>query len=1260
MSEIEEQQDNLVQNDIQDRLEISSDDFEAQEVRLKKREEIKERIKARIQERVRRKQSIQQAMDAPLEQIMGADPNTIGQLMDLPKGAVASVLKTVESIKDLTVTVAEKAARKDLTPLRDRISVKEMTPKTSTDVKIEQMTPEEIAASGARVTDVSKGVVAGVLKTAESIKNLGFDVVGAVDKLNPTPMFSDDVLKAIKEAVSVKGATPEVETAAGKVAESITQFAAAFLPINQASRAKWLGKLGKVAGVPKGVQAAAKGAAADFIAFEERMALTENLVKAIDPELAKKLPAYLKEDADDSPFETRLVNALEGAGVGLVADFVLNGVRSVREMHRAQKVKQIVDTTIKPIKAKITKVRKGLEGLAEKQVQKTKEAAKKTEEAAQPPEAAKRLKQAIEEPPKETKTRNELAEAAKLLGVTVEDLKTREAYKAAKALKIDEQIAAVTVIQDNVSQEYNAAIKELAPLIKAGDARARAEALELATDLFTIGRTAQDVAGEAARGMQFRTQQPSVQEFNAIQKLIADGKISVEDEQDLALALVSLAELDGDVAGFMGTIGKQTLKTVKNWNDLIARRFKSFLLSSPRSMLLDVASDAYRHTWEVADRFAAATVSSARRGAKAAKAIKKEKGWMGLANKAYRNGAFRQATEPTDVTFVEAKALAEGYAQYWKQVIVGTGKIAKLNAQKAAEATAESGVFTGAKTGVRGFLDDMAEKAKSVRLDSSTKLNVQETDVKIADLVGKPDNVALRALDYATSSMEPVLGFYRNKDHVGQAIVFRAELQARAVSRATNEGLEGAAYNARVKELTTDIWEQENLKDFLDKKKISSLTDRKLAQQVAAGRQARAEAKRISLTEDLTGFGKAAESLVRSIPGGDLLFPFVKTTYNLTKYELAKSPLSLLNVRGDSLTQKALRSGSARERDLAMGRMALATGYNVLAFKAAYDGLIRGSVIKDPGQRATLDNAGMFENSMRIGNIVIGLNDFNPLSAPFIRAANIVELYHYMDGDTIEDDVAEDAMTVIAATTLGIADQIASSTFTGQMGDMFNVVTEQDEYGMRRIGKSLVTGLTVPGAVAWTTRFWEDNAKQTDTLWQSVLARLNLGEDKLDKFGRPIPKRSTSVGNIIPISITQYGANDPLAIEELNNGTIIRKPSRIVSTDLGQARLKPEEYNRLLEIISELKTYDALVKIVDSPFYQSLPNIPAQQMEKLGPVTGTRGGVLRKAYQQKKATAQEILLLERPEIVARSRESKLEYFVGGKEAPVTRFAPNEK
>jgi hypothetical protein len=1090
----------------------------------------------------------------------------------------------------------------------------------------------------AKVMDIPKGAVAGVLNTVESIKNLGIDLVGATDT---SGYIDPKVLDIMREKISVKDIIPETKTAAGGVAESITQFAAAFLPIKQASRAAGVAKA--AAKVPKVVKAVAQEAAATFIGFEERMALTESLVKAVDPELAKKLPAYLKEDADGSPFETRAANALEASGFGFAIGVVGQGLRSVRDMARVHQARTVVEKTVKPAREKMAKVRTRLEKLAKEQ--------------AQPPEAVQRLKKAVEEPAKETKTRKELAEAAKLLGTTVEDLKSRDAYKAAKELKVDEQIAAVTVIQENQYQEMTKAFTDLESLVNAGDVQAARAVAGVAEDFTKIARTARDVASGAARGVQFRAKRESVAWFNSVQELVAEGKLTIEDEIDYAKALIQLAKNGGDVAGFLGGPSTQKLKKVKDVNDLIARRFKSFLLSSPVSMLRDVSSDMYRHTWEVADRFAGATVSSARRGAKAAKTIKQEKGWAGFVDEAYRNGVFRQATEATDITFTEAKALSAGYAEYWKQVVVGTGKIAKLNAKKGAEAVVEKGPIKGLKTGVGSFLDDMVEKAKSVRLDSSTKLNVQETDVKIAELAGKPNSVVLRGLDYATSAMEPVLGFYRNKDHVGQAIVFRSELKARAISRATNEGLTGEAFNARVKELTTDVWEQENLKDFLDAKKLSSLKNKTLAQQVTAGRQARAEAKRVSLTEDLTGIGKGFESVVNEVPGGFLLFPFVKTTYNLTKYELAKSPLSLLNVRGNSLTQKALRSGSARERDLAIGRMAVSTGVNVLAFKMAYDGFVRGSVIKDPGQRATLDNAGMFENSMRIGDTVIGLNDFSPLSAPFIRAANVVELFHYMDGDTIEDDLAEDITNYLSSAMLGTADQIMSSNFTGQLGDLFNIVTEQDEYGLKRVGKSLVTGLTVPGAVAWTSRFFEDNKKQTDTLWESILARLNLGEDKLDKFGRPIPKRSTAVGNILPLSLTQYGANDKLAIEELNNGTIISKPSRRLPTPIGQARLNPDEYNRLLELIGKLNTYDKLLKFTESSIYESLPAIPAKEMEKIGPPTATRGGALRKLYQTDLKLAQDRLLLEYPEITARAVADKEEYFVEGKEAPVTRFAP---
>jgi hypothetical protein len=1175
LNNLEEQQDIDSQEAIATSLENTMTGAEAQAARVAKRQ--------RIQERLRRRQQAEQRQKTYGIYPLTADPETVAKVMDIPKGAVAGVLKATESIKNLAIDVLAAKVK------------------------------SEIGDEEVRLPDGETLSIADVTTAFETLK----------------------------ENVSLQQITPKAKTAAGKVVESITQFATGFVPVGQAARAAGVAKA--AAKVPKAIKTAAKEAVPVFISFEERMALTEHLVNAVDPELAKKLPAYLKKDADDSPFETRLVNALEAAGVTLAAGFVLTGVRSVREMHRAKQARTVVEKTVKPVQEKMVKVRTRLEKLAKEQ--------------AQPPEAVQRLKKAVEEPAKETKTRKELDEAAKLLGTTVEDLRSRDAYKAAKDLKIDEQIAAVTVIQDNQYQEMAKAFTDLESLVNAGDVQAARTVAGVAEDFTKIARTARDVASGAARGVQFRAKRESVTWFNTVQELVAEGKLTIEDEIDYAKALIQLAKNGGDVAGFLGGPSKQTLTKVKDVNDLIARRFKSFLLSSPVSMARDVTSDMYRHTWEVADRFAAATVGAARRGAKAAKTVKKEKGWMGFTDAAYRNGAFRQATAPTDITFTEAKALAEGYAHYWKQVVVGTAKIAKLNAKKGAEAAVEQGPIKGLKTGVGSFLDDMVEKAKSVRLDSSTKLNVQETDVKIAELAGKPNSVVLRGLDYATSAMEPVLGFYRNKDHVGQAIVFRSELQARAISRATNEGLTGEAFNARVKELTTDVWEQENLKDFLDTKKLSSLKNKTLAQQVSAGRQARAEAKRVSLTEDLTGVGKAAESLVRNIPGGDLLFPFVKTTYNLTKYELSKSPLSLLNVRGDSLTQKAIRSGSGREKDLAVGRMAMSTGVHTLAFKMAYDGFVRGSVIKDPGQRNTLNNAGMFENSMRIGDTVIGLNDFSPLSAPFIRAANVVELFHYMDGDTIEDDIAEDITNYLSSAMLGTADQIMSSNFTGQLGDLFNILTEQDEYGLKRTGKSLVTGLTVPGAVAWTSRFFEDNKKQTDTLWESVLARLNLGEDKLDKFGRPIPKRSTAWGNVLPLSITQYGANDKLAIEELNNGTIISKPSRRVPTPLGQARLKPEEYNRLLELVGELKTYDKLMTVVESPMYQSLPAVPAKEMEKIGPATATRGGVLRKLYQTDLKVAQERLLLEYPEITGRVVSDKKEYFVEGKTAPVTRFAP---
>ena len=108
--------------------------------------------------------------------------------------------------------------------------------------------PEAVA----KVMDIPKGAVAGVLNAAESMKNLAIDLVGvtAGDEIEP------NVLDIMRDKLSVKGITPKTKTAAGKVVESITQFATGFVPVGQASRAAGVAKA--AAKVPKAIKAAAK------------------------------------------------------------------------------------------------------------------------------------------------------------------------------------------------------------------------------------------------------------------------------------------------------------------------------------------------------------------------------------------------------------------------------------------------------------------------------------------------------------------------------------------------------------------------------------------------------------------------------------------------------------------------------------------------------------------------------------------------------------------------------------------------------------------------------------------------------------------------------------------------------------------------------------------------------------------------------------------------------------------------------------------
>ena len=115
----------------------------------------------------------------------------------------------------------------------------------------------------------------------------------------------------------------------------IAQFGAAFVGVGKFAKLARIPGLRTSATTRRGqiAQASAKGAAADFLAFDGMEGRLADIVQQY-PALENPITEFLATKPDDTQAEGRLKNALEGFGIGATADVVLAGIRAVRA-HRA-------------------------------------------------------------------------------------------------------------------------------------------------------------------------------------------------------------------------------------------------------------------------------------------------------------------------------------------------------------------------------------------------------------------------------------------------------------------------------------------------------------------------------------------------------------------------------------------------------------------------------------------------------------------------------------------------------------------------------------------------------------------------------------------------------------------------------------------------------------------------------------------------------------------------------------------------------------
>lgn len=215
--------------------------------------------------------------------------------------------------------------------------------------------PQDGQDTGSLARDLATGFRDGIYEDATEeessiLSDMGMGFInGLRDAGVNTAQLGLDILTLGNSGVDLDEQVPDVEdrdSVAFGLTSGITNFAIGFVPVLGV-----MGKLNKVKRVGDWVQRArganfagraltstvAKdlfaGAVTDFAVFNPQEARFSDLVE--DMGFSNPVTSYLQADEEDGDFEGRMKNLLEGAGLGLVADGLIRGVRAAWKMKKA-------------------------------------------------------------------------------------------------------------------------------------------------------------------------------------------------------------------------------------------------------------------------------------------------------------------------------------------------------------------------------------------------------------------------------------------------------------------------------------------------------------------------------------------------------------------------------------------------------------------------------------------------------------------------------------------------------------------------------------------------------------------------------------------------------------------------------------------------------------------------------------------------------------------------------------------------------------
>ena len=164
------------------------------------------------------------------------------------------------------------------------------------------------------LTDIPLQIVGGARDSIQSTINL-------VDKIGDTLGVGDP-----NEDLFTLPEVDAPDTVAGGLVRGVSQFATGFVGVGKfLAPVKAFQKLGST------TKSLTKGAVADYVGFDENSGRFVDMVNQYAPELSNPLFDYLASDPEDTFWEGRFKNAIEGVALGGVAEGIFRTARYMKQ-----------------------------------------------------------------------------------------------------------------------------------------------------------------------------------------------------------------------------------------------------------------------------------------------------------------------------------------------------------------------------------------------------------------------------------------------------------------------------------------------------------------------------------------------------------------------------------------------------------------------------------------------------------------------------------------------------------------------------------------------------------------------------------------------------------------------------------------------------------------------------------------------------------------------------------------------------------------